>query len=235
MNRLLVMYNTLQIPHNRQYRREMVNIFKKKRKCRRYFFFFFLLVHIYLRLHLNLACICAPDFSRARAHEIKREIARKGHSTSKSISYEITFGSIYGFTCELRTNYESMRIYVSICVYVCANIWMKRALLVGRWRNINGHSPFRLNSLKRLWIQDEAKSNQIYFIFLLSSRTYMCVIYKCACLPVCVYIFFLYLVARGSREKGKEFYNWTPRATLFFFLFYSRSVSKFSRPAIRKS
>lgn len=41
MNRLLVMYNTLQIPHNRQYRREMVNIFKKKRKCRRYFFFFF--------------------------------------------------------------------------------------------------------------------------------------------------------------------------------------------------
>lgn len=82
-------------------------------------FFFFLLVHIYLRLHLNLACICAPDFSRARAHEIKREIARKGHSTSKSISYEITFGSIYGFTCEF--TYE-LRVNANIRLYMCIRL-----------------------------------------------------------------------------------------------------------------
>lgn len=68
-------------------------------------------------------------------------------------------------------------------------------------------------------------------------RIYIC-IHKCACgvcdcLYICVYVSVcvFYLGARGSREKGKEFYNWTPRATLFFFLFYLLSVSKFSRPA----
>lgn len=50
-----------------------------------------------------------------------------------------------------------------------------------------------------------------------------------------VYIYIFYLDARGSREKGKEFYNWTPRATLFFFfLFYLQSIRSFRDPPFEK-